>query len=183
MIQKLIVAFGMLGGLLAIAGCGIVSAPVASSPPQHHTLHIKQTGQNMPLVVGAGPVRTIRLTPTKVINPPNDQQNEMFRAPLVSRTSMDTVRVSFSSTMVGTLSVTSAGGTVLWQVAHTGWAAVAEFGSRHLPVILTGSDQSFCGTGGCIYTAYTYNPARQQFVPVPLAPYLNLQYRLEGAQQ
>jgi hypothetical protein len=136
------------------------------------------------LVVGDTPPEVTALRLTRIISPANTQQkNEILQAPLVPGAGLDTLRVTLSNrNQTGVLTVTSGSHTTLLSLSHIGWAGVAEYGKAHGPVILTGADQSLCGTGGCAYTAYTYTNAAKALVPVPFAPWKHLAYRFNPKQ-
>lgn len=87
---------------------------------------------------------------------------------------MDRITVTF--TQAGATMTASAQNRVIWTLPHVADVSIAEFGTAHLPVILTGSDQSFCGTGGCIQTTYTYDSATAGFVSIPFNPWKNPLY-------
>ncbi|MHB1611537.1 MAG: hypothetical protein ACYCT0_07590 [Sulfobacillus sp.] len=188
MSRRLLPSLPLLLLLLAIAGCG-QNHPIATSPSAVSSQHAVGSSTAAPspsplAVVGAEKPHRIVLTPTRVVSPPNtSQQNETIEAPLIPGTGMDTISVALSSQAVGTLTVTSATHAQLWTLPNTGWVGIAEFGDRHAPVLLARGDQSFCGTGGCVYTGYTYDNATHHFVPVPFNPFGNLAYRLTASHK
>ncbi len=174
-----------------LAGCGSKeSAPPGANPSPSHTSATRSlqssatptrssnAPQNPPAIIAAAPPSPTILTPTKVIQSPANSgttQNYRLTAPLIPGTGLDSLAVTFSHSG-GTLTVMAQGRTV-WTVPHVATVSVAEYGSKHPPVILTGSDQDFCGTGGCTYNTYTYDPSQSRFVTVPIDPWHQPTYR------
>ncbi len=170
----------LLGSLVlsfSVAGCGITGSPSSSlpAPKPHGTLRAS-------VVVGATPPKITALKPSRVISPPYGLGPETIQAPVVPGTGLDTLSVSQTAPGTNTLTVTSSSHTLLWTLPNTGWVGVAEFGNQHTPLILTEGDQSFCGSGGCMYTGYTYSNATHHFIPIPFDPFKNLAYRLQPSK-
>ncbi|PSR34157.1 MAG: hypothetical protein C7B46_06295 [Sulfobacillus benefaciens] len=163
---------------LAVAGCGVAGAP-PSSPPTPNPHGTVPTS----VVIGATPPRAIALKPSRVISPPYSAGPETIQAPVVPGTGMDTLSVSDITPGTSTLTVTSSSHALLWTLPNTGWVGVAEFGNQHGPILLTEGDQSFCGSGGCMYTGYTYSNATHHFLPIPFDPFANLAYRLKPSHR
>ncbi|MCY0886344.1 MAG: hypothetical protein OWV35_10795, partial [Firmicutes bacterium] len=93
---------------------------------------------------------------------------------------LDTLSVHPVSRFSSRLEVTDAGGRVIWTLDHVGAVAVYRF-AGHLPVLLLRADADFCGSGGCVYRSYTWNPARGAFVPVPAPAAAAVAYRYDPA--
>ncbi len=168
------------------AGCGAIQAGVAPAHSTHRNTKPAPSQQPTPVVVDATPPVQHILTPTQVISPPNSGNlttSVQLRAPLVPGTGLDSISVTVAQQgHDDTLTVRSASGNTLWTVPHIGQVSVAEYGKQHLPVLLLGTDQSLCGTGGCGYVSYTYSVATHTFVAVPFSPWQDLSYQLNPRQ-
>lgn len=173
---------GIAASAVVLSGCGVhTSTPVVPKiPTPKSSTKVSRSGGIVPLVTGATPPAARDLQPTTVEKYPSAADsgtNYTMKAPLVPGTGMDTISVAFSQKgFVATMTVTSSQGKTLWTLPHAARISVEEFGPRHSPVVLVGSDQTFCGSGGCLFTSYTYDAAARKFVVVPLDPWNNLNY-------
>lgn len=156
-----------LAGVVLLSGCGGVA--VGHRPaPAHATKSAATAGQS-----GASPTalvdqvpRPTPYQPSAVIDPPHGTNPITFTAHLLPATGLDTVTVTVNRQGQGQLVVTGPDRTTLWRLPHVQWAGVLEF-PRHAPVLLTQAVTGYCGTGGCPYTAYTWDPHTGQLGPIP----------------
>jgi len=65
------------------------------------------------------------------------------------------------------LTVKSPAGALLLRVPHGGQALVADFGGSHAPVLVVRGDDTECGSGGCTYETFTFDPVSNRVIPVP----------------
>lgn len=173
--------------LLLLAGCGSTqSAPPASTPSSaasggaapSKTTPAPSASKGSPTsststapaqtsasaVLPEAAVQTTPLKPTKVIGPTKSQT--AIRAALRG-SGTDRLYIQGASSGDGTLMVQGASGTQIWSVPHIGLVSVLTFGSAHLPVIVAQSSPTMCGSGGCSYATYTYDPGQSSFVAIP----------------
>jgi hypothetical protein len=117
---------------------------------------------------GAGGATAARvLAPTRVVAFSSGATGATALAlPLTAPRARDRVDLRLAPSGYGMLRVTDGRGRTLLTLEHAGAVAVLEYGRRHLPVVVVQGDAYECGSGGCAYTAYTYDAARRAFVAV-----------------
>lgn len=79
-------------------------------------------------------------------------------------TGKDTLAIASPQPGQGTLTITDSTGHTIFTLGYTAEVSVLDYGSKHLPVILTQADG--CGTGGCTYFTYTWNPGARKFTAI-----------------
>ena len=79
----------------------------------------------------------------------------------------DTIQVQPLPGFDGQVTV-SEGSRTIFQSLHTSGVSVLEFGRRHLPVLLLQDSVSYCGSGGCATSAYTWSRTRHRMLAVPV---------------
>jgi hypothetical protein len=157
--RQLVTALAALGLALGMAGCGGVSAaPTATALTRH-----------WPPVLAAGPT-----TPPHILKPigwlatPVSATHAVLRTPLTGHGS-DTVDLTVSALGHGTVTVYGPRRTILLEVPHGGGVIVLDYGRQHLPVLVVAASPDYCGTGGCLYTGYTWVARSHRFEPIPSA--------------
>ena len=127
-----------------------------------------------------GALRPVRVTPIQ--EPRGASPGQLgLTAALTGPGSRDTVTVRVDGSGDGTL-VVSAGERSLLTVPHVGGVGLLWF-AGHNPVLVTASDQSGCGSGGCDYVGYTWVQAAQRMEAVGGAVGLTApRYALRGGR-
>lgn len=178
---------GLLAGGVLLSGCGasvVVKTPVTplqtvTKTSRTHKRPLASSAVTSAVLANRVPTPTPYRS-TSVISPKTGSGHEVFSAPLVPGTGADTITVTVTRQGHGQLTVTSASGHTLWTLSHVQWAGTLEF-RQHPPVLMTQAEENFCGTGGCAFTAYTYDPQTKHLAPVPFSPWNAPIYRYNAA--
>ncbi|MDA8192824.1 MAG: hypothetical protein M0Z53_02325 [Thermaerobacter sp.] len=163
---------GLAGILLAGCGTSFVPFPHQTAAPSSPATQSRSSSiSHSPEV----------LSPTgQVETNPAVFDTQTVRAHLRG-SGLDTLTVRAFGTGSGRLTVTNSRGATLWTVNHVSWVGVLEF-RHHLPVVITRGDQQYCGTGGCSFASYTYNPGTGHWAPIPVQqPNTPVTYRLQAS--
>ncbi len=154
----------MLGFVVwGVSACGLGSSPQANGKPQPH-----------PLVTLSRARRLATLKPAAITvqKLSGSQSRATAEANLTGAGHPDYLTLTMSPSGHSQLVVATASGRTLWSKSSVQSVAILKFGRPHLPVILLQGGLNFCGSGGCQYQGYTWNPSQHRFIPVgnPTSP-------------
>jgi hypothetical protein len=138
---------------MLLAGCG--SSPKATPK-----------GPTLPAVLAKAPAAPNVLKPLVSETTLGQTRVTSLKASLTGGRP-DTIRVQSLPGFDGQVTVTE-GTRIIFQSLHTAGVSVLEFGRRHLPVLLLQDSVSYCGSGGCATSAYTWSRTRHRMLPVPV---------------
>jgi hypothetical protein len=156
-----------LGLMVGAAGCA-TGAPVASGVYHRAKVSAHDLAHTWPAVVAAGrrsPVDILK--PSQAVTVPVGKALATVQVAFTGSHGTDTLIVRQTATGGGSVSVVAPGGQVLLHLPEEAGGFVLEYGQTHLPVLVAEASQSRCGTGGCSYQAYTWDPVAGHFIAVP----------------